>query len=66
MRIKHVGNAIIRTPYRNRMLNHILHVPQSSNNLAFVHKFTSDNNVFFELHPDVFFIKDRESRKTLL
>jgi hypothetical protein len=65
MRIKHVGHAIIRTLYRNLKLNHILHDPQSSKNLASVHKFTSDNNVFFELHPDFFFIKYRESRKTL-
>jgi hypothetical protein len=66
MHIKHVGHAIIRTPYHDLRLNHILHVPQSSKNLASVHKITSDNNVFFELHPDYFLIKDRESRKTLL
>ena len=66
MRIKHIGQSIIRTPYRDLQLNHILHVPQSSKNLASVHRITSDNNVFFELHPDFFFIKDRESRKTLL
>jgi hypothetical protein len=47
-------------------LNHVLDVPQSSKNLASIHKITSDNNVFFELHPDFFFIKDQESRKTLL
>jgi hypothetical protein len=66
MHIKHVGHAIIRTPYRDLKLNHILYVPQSSKNLASVHKITSDNNIFFELHHDFFFIMDRESRKTLL
>jgi hypothetical protein len=35
-------------------------------NLAFIHRITSDNDVFFELHPNYFFIKDRESRRTLL
>jgi hypothetical protein len=40
-------------------------MPQASSNLASVHCITSDNNVFFELHPSLFFIKDRESRKTL-
>jgi hypothetical protein len=52
MHIKHVGHAIIHTPGHDLKLNHILHVPQSSKNLASVHKITSDNNVFFELHPD--------------
>jgi hypothetical protein len=52
MHIKHVGHAIIRTPGHDLKLNHILHVPQSSKNLASVHKITSDNNVFFKLHPD--------------
>jgi hypothetical protein len=65
MHIKYVGHAIIRTSYRDLKLNHILHVPQLSKNLASIHKITSDNNVFFELHPDFFFIKDGESRKTL-
>jgi hypothetical protein len=27
MRIKHIGQSIIRTPYRDLQLNHILHVP---------------------------------------
>jgi hypothetical protein len=66
MRIKHIGQSIIHTPYHDLQLNHILHVPQSSKNLASVHRLTSDNNVFFELHPDFFLIKDQESRKTLL
>jgi hypothetical protein len=44
----------------------MLHVPQATKSLAYVHRISSDNNVFFELHPDFFFIKDRESRKILL
>jgi hypothetical protein len=49
MHIKHIGHAIIRTPLRDLKLDHVLHVPQSSKNLASIHKITSDNNVFFEL-----------------
>jgi hypothetical protein len=33
---------------------------------ASMHRITSDNNVFFELHPNFFLIKDQESRKTIL
>jgi hypothetical protein len=58
MHIKHIGHSIIHTPSRDLSLN--------TKNLASVHRIASDNNVFFELHPDFFLIKDRESRRTLL
>jgi hypothetical protein len=51
MHIAHVGNSIIRTPSCNLKLTNVLHVPQASKNLASIHRITSDNNVFFELHP---------------
>jgi hypothetical protein len=66
MHIKHIGHSMIHTPYRDIHLNNILHVPQSSKSLASIHHITSDNNVFFELHPNVFFIKDWESSRILL
>jgi hypothetical protein len=66
MGIKHICQSTIGTPYHDLKCNHVLHVPQASKNLAFVHRISSDNNVFFELHPNYFFIKDRESRRTLL
>jgi hypothetical protein len=62
----HIGQAIIRTHYRDLTLNHVLHVPKASKNLSSVHRIASDNNVFFELYPNFFLIKDWESRKTLL
>jgi hypothetical protein len=65
MRIEHVGESVIHTPYRNLKLKHVLHVPQVIKNLASVYRTTIDN-VFFELHHNFFFIKDRESRRTLI
>jgi hypothetical protein len=65
MHIKHIGHSVIHTPGYDLSLINILHVPKSSKNLVSVHRITSNNNVFFELHPN-FFIKDWESRKTLL
>jgi hypothetical protein len=56
MHIQHIGKSIICTSYRDLELNHVLHVPQSSKTLAFVHRVATDNNVFFELHPDFFFL----------
>jgi hypothetical protein len=60
MRIKHIGHCTIHTQYHNLKLNHNLHVLQSSKNLESIHQITSDNNIFFELHPDFFFIKDQK------
>jgi hypothetical protein len=64
MHIKHIGHSIIRTPHLDLKLNNILYVHKSSKNLASIHHIAFDNNVFFELYPDFFFIKDRESRRT--
>jgi hypothetical protein len=66
MHIKRIGHSLIHTPYHDLKLSNILHVPHSSKSLASVHRIASDNNVFFELHPNVFFIKDQESRRILL
>jgi hypothetical protein len=66
MHIKHIGHSIIYTPHLDLKLNNILCVPKSSKNLASLHRIASDNNVFFELHFDFFFIKNRKSRRSLL
>jgi hypothetical protein len=66
MHIKHIGHSKIHSPHRDLQSNNILYVPESSKNLTSVHRIASDNNIFFELHPDFFFIKDRDSRRTLL
>jgi hypothetical protein len=66
MHIKHIGKSVISTPYRDLDLHRVLYVPHASKNLASIHCITSDNNIFFELHPDFFLIKDRELRKTIL
>jgi hypothetical protein len=66
MHIKNIGHSIIHTPYQDLSLSHVLHVLQATKSIASVHHIASDNNVFFELHSNFFFIKDRESRKILL
>jgi hypothetical protein len=37
MRIMHIGHSIIRTSHHDLSLSNILHVPQASKSLAFVH-----------------------------
>jgi hypothetical protein len=65
MHITHIGKSIIHTLYCDLALNHVLHNPQASKNLASVHRIISDNNVFFELHPDSFFLSRIGSRAKL-
>jgi hypothetical protein len=62
----HLGSCSINTNTRPLALNNILHVPQISKHLLFVHKLTRDNDIFFEFHPSHFFIKDRATRNLLL
>jgi hypothetical protein len=64
--ILHTGHSSISTAERPLVLRNILHVPQIAKHLLSVHKFTLDNNVFFEFHPWHFYIKDPMTQQTLL
>ena len=64
--IKHIGTSQLFTPHHSFRLNNILHVPNISQNLLSVQKFTTDTNIFFEFHPKLFYVKDQATRKTLL
>jgi hypothetical protein len=66
MSIHHVGYSIIRTPVHALHLHNILHAPQATKHLLSVHRFTRDNNVFFEFHPYHFLVKDTPTRIPLL
>jgi hypothetical protein len=66
MTIKHVGHSAVSTPHHRILLKNVLHVPQATRNLAYVHRLTADNDVFLELHPTFFLVKDRSTRQTLL
>jgi histone deacetylase 1/2 len=59
MRISHVGQALISTPSsRHLYLRNVLHVPRVTKNLLFVRRFTYDNRVYIEFHPNSLFVKD--------
>ena len=62
----HIGHSSINTATRPLALRKILHLPEIAKHLLSVHKFTRDNDVFFEYHPWHFSIKDRRSRRSLL
>jgi hypothetical protein len=66
MSISYVGQTTFPTPSRNLLLNDILYVPKSKKNLVSVHRLTSENSIFIELHPNFFLIKDQKTRMVLV
>jgi hypothetical protein len=49
MMIHHIGQSMVLTPSRHIVLNDV--VPHATHSLVSVHRLTSDNDVFLELHP---------------
>jgi hypothetical protein len=66
LRIMHIGHSSINIVDHPLALCNVLHVLEIVKPLMFVHKFSRDNDVFFEYHPWHFSIKDRQSRRSLL
>jgi hypothetical protein len=66
MDINFIGQTTFPTPSRNILLKDILYVPISKKNLVSVHRLTSDNFVFLELHHTFFLVKDQQTRTILL
>ena len=64
--IKHIGTTQLSTPTATFSLNNVLHVPDISHNLLFIHKFTNDIRTLMEFHPSLFCVKDLASRRLLL
>jgi hypothetical protein len=64
--IKHIGTTQLSTPTVTFRLNNVLHVPDITNNLLSVHKFTNDTHTLMEFHPSLFCVKDLATRRPLL
>lgn len=66
--IAHVGNSCYKptTSTRSLLLSDVLHVPGITKNLVSISKFTKDNHVFVELHPDFCCVKDITTHKMLM
>jgi hypothetical protein len=66
LQILHIGHSSIESNDRALALRDVLHVPNITKNLLSVHKFTRDNDLFFEFHPWSFLVKDSNTRSKLL
>jgi hypothetical protein len=62
----HIGHSSLSTATHPLALRKILHALEIAKHLLSVHKFSRENDVFFEYHPWHFSIKDRQSRRSLL
>jgi hypothetical protein len=66
LKISYVGHSLLSGSNRPLHLNHIFCVLSINKNLCLVHRLTSDNDAFMELHPHSFYLKDRVSKRVLL
>jgi hypothetical protein len=64
--VSHIGSLNLQSPHQNFTLHDTLYIPNLCKKLIFVHHFTKQNNVFVELHPFHFFMKDETMGAILL
>jgi hypothetical protein len=64
--ISYISHTKLYTPHRSFTLSNVLHVPAIMKPLLSVQKFCLDNNVYFEFHPFLFYVKDLNTNEVLL
>lgn len=66
--VSHIGSYSVSSPFypASLKLNFVLHAPNLSHNLISIAKLCYDNHAFVEFHPTHFFVKDLQSKTTLL
>jgi hypothetical protein len=63
LKIHHTGLASLPSTKHKFSLHSLLHGPKIQKNSISIQKFTHDNNVFVEFHPNYFRVKDLRTRK---
>jgi hypothetical protein len=64
--ISNIGYTMLHYAKHTFTLSNIFHVPHITKPLLFVHKFCCDNNVYFEFHTFVFYVKGLTTKAVLL
>jgi hypothetical protein len=64
--ISNIAHSKIRSPNCTFTLSNILHVPNIKKPLLSVQKFYLENNIFFEIHSFLFYVKDLMTKEVLL
>ena len=63
--ISHIEHTMLHSPTRTFTLSNVLHIPHITKPLLSVQKFYRDNNVCFEFHTYVFYVKDLTTKAVL-
>ena len=66
LHISSTGSSKFHINSTHFKLNDILHVPLITKNLLSIHKFTLDNNVYVEFHPNFCMVKDIQTHQQLM
>ena len=66
LHISSTGSSKFHINSAHFKLNDILHVLLITKNLLSIHKFTSDNNVYVEFHPNFCMVKDIQTHQLLM
>jgi len=64
--ISNIVHTMLHTPKRTFTLYSVLHVPHITKPLLSVKNFYCDNNLYFEFHASVFYVKDLTTKAVLL
>jgi len=64
--ISHIGHTMLHSPKHTFTLSNVLHVPHITKPLLSVQKFCRDNNIYFEFHATIFYVKDLTTKSVLL
>jgi histone deacetylase 1/2 len=64
--ITHIGHTKIYNPHRSFTLSNVLHVLAITKPMLSVQKFYLYNNVYFEFHHFLFYVKDLNTNEVLL
>jgi histone deacetylase 1/2 len=64
--ISYIGHTVLRSPKYTFTLSSILHVPHITKPLLSVQNFCHDNNVYFEFHASMFYVKDLTTKAVLI
>jgi len=63
--VSHIRHTMLRSPKRTFTLSNLLHVTHITKPLLSVQKFYRDNNVYFEFHASMFYVKDLTTKAML-
>ena len=63
--ISNIRHTMLHTSKRTFTLSNVLHVSHITKPLLYVHKFYRDNNVYYEFHASVFYVKDLTTKAVL-